>query len=72
MLSCVPKGTLACRFVKKLYIYFVENWGALKINNYEKKFISIYNSRLFEESQLKCLKLNLSLFQKPIITNDIT
>ncbi len=33
-----------------LYIYFVEKWGALKINNYKKNPIVIYDNRLFEES----------------------
>jgi hypothetical protein len=33
-----------------LYIYFVENQGALKINNYFKIFIFIYDSKFFEES----------------------
>jgi len=33
-----------------LYIYFMENWGALKINNHKKNPIVIYDSGLFEES----------------------
>jgi hypothetical protein len=33
-----------------LYIYFVENWGALKINNDLKNPIVIYDSRFFKES----------------------
>jgi len=33
-----------------LYIYFIENWGALKINDDKKNPIVIYDSRLFEKS----------------------
>jgi hypothetical protein len=43
----------------------------MKINNYCKNPIVIYDNRLFEENWLMCLKLNFSLFQKPIITKDI-
>jgi hypothetical protein len=50
----------------------MENWVALKINNYLKNPIIIYDSRLFEENQARCLKLNFNLFQKPIITYYIT
>jgi hypothetical protein len=31
-----------------IYIYFMENWGALKINIYLKNLIIIYDNRLFE------------------------
>jgi hypothetical protein len=33
-----------------LYINFMENWGALKTNNYLKNPIVIYDSRWFEEN----------------------
>jgi hypothetical protein len=32
-----------------LYIYFVENWDALNINNYLINPIIIYDNRLFEK-----------------------
>jgi len=63
---------LVQRLLTKLYIYFMENWVALKINNYLKNPIIIYDSRLFEKNQARCLKLNFNLFQKPIITYYIT
>jgi hypothetical protein len=50
----------------------MENWGALKINNYLKNPIVIYDSGLFEKNQLRCLKLYFNLFQKFIIINHIT
>jgi len=33
-----------------LYIYFMENWDALKINDYKKNPIVIYDSRLFKNN----------------------
>jgi hypothetical protein len=54
-----------------LNIYFMENWGALKTNNYLKNPIVICDNGLLEKSQLRCLKLNFNLFQKLIITNHI-
>ncbi len=42
--------TLAQLLLTTLFIYFVENQGALKVNNYFQNPIVIYDNKLFEES----------------------
>jgi hypothetical protein len=45
-----PPHTLAQLLLTTLYIYFVENRGTLKVNNYFQNPIVIYDSKLFEEN----------------------
>jgi len=56
-MNITPAPPTAQLLLTTLYIYFVENWDALKIKIIKKNPIVIYDNRLFEKKLIKVPKI---------------